>query len=780
MANAEIQIVTEGEASKRTLKEYADLWLDVEQRLERAGKSIERVYDQIEGLDKLGLQNLIKQLDREYDAQKRLTEAVNQESAARNTAAEQGVQAEERKTAALQEELRWLQEVQKARNAPPPAQGRASAGEDYESARQAASDRARRDSEHFLATHTQRPIDPAGILRNPQGPGGTTEGGVLARFNAAARQVAEGNEAIAKSGKTGAGGLDELGKGASRVTSGLNTLRSEALRLGDKGGVLQEILGTSLAGGPLGAVTLVTAAVTTLIAVVDYVTDKIRKDAERNLALIERLNAVNLTGLRGSYSEQISDLKKLQELKTEVDTQSQGEGDRLIKEQLGTGANRVILERRLQDAEYRARYLEQRRYDQGEDNSFNRAQERVRQAQGGGVLGNDTVAQLAALRKEYLAGGLTAEDYEKAVKHLERSVRDEAAASAESARFKAEKDAEVRERIALQKSQVADLANAFDSVTKIAAGNNPYVQIFEQADKRAEQFITNFSSYNSEFLARLKELNAEARDVELFRADLAGQDRLRALVDKAEALRNDPLVRAAYEESRGAARSNASLQASNYEQEARRLRGQTESDAQALRRRYNDLPIVSGISGARAIEELTRGASIETLRAAGLAQARAASLDDLAGDTRRRQYLTELAGNRQAESTERAIRQIEERLANSKLDKDSPAYRTEQADAADFILGLLGRIDPSKMPPALLQSQLKYAEQRAGLERSLRDDAAKQEAERLKLMQELKEAVAGLPLALKSASIVELRDRTALGTFTIERVGGESPSGGNQ
>jgi hypothetical protein len=700
------------EDTKSAVKEYADLWIDLEHRLERAGVSIESVYDKIEGLDNRGLQNFIKQLE---DAER---------------------QAEE--TAKATDKIN------------PPADSPASPG------------RAPATPTVPKAPRTLPPL--------------TGEG-----FNVFSRDLDQFGIDMIKAERA----ADETAKTTARLASATDKASDSTRRLagtareatnvlkGTTGnGFLSDLIDVGGEAGGGGVFGLAIAGIIAIGAVVIQKTEEIRAKAEENL---KRVQAAANAGLVGGFDKRLSDLDKLKDVQREIqERRALGEAlpDIAVlgrEENKGLGSESDI-DVRIKKIEEGARRIQSIRFQKGEDNIFDNAAKSLRDLAFEANRSNEVDARLTRLREAFQRGDIeSVEDYQKAIKNLEGELK----RTIETSKIAEESRRESAEHLRFQNQTFGELRGGFDDLSSRLNSDNPLVSIFESGSRRMEQFRINFGFLGRDIVSKAREMNERVQSLELFKAGLASQARLDDLLQRAGELRSDPTLAGAFFDNRQAARAQAEITATGFEQEARRLRGFDDSQAEELRRRVGQLTAgLSGIARARTIEELTRGVSGDVLSDANLDRLRADSLDELARDTRRRQSLTEQAENRRIEFAEKSIRDAEARLAGAGFGEGTPEKRAAEIQTVDFILGALGKIDPSKLPPSLLDAQLKFIERRDQLERSALEDARKQVNEQTELLKTLKATVESIPSFLKSTAIVELRDRATIGTFELERTGG--------
>lgn len=331
------------------------------------------------------------------------------------------------------------------------------------------------------------------------------------------------------------------------------------------------------------------------------------------------------------------------------------------------------------------------------------------------------------------------------------------------------------EKAKWQSSLAKDLKGQFVSVGDALTSDNPFVAVLTQATTRVDEFRKNFGFMTEDVKKKYTSMSNELKRTELFKINLTQALSNVSVVSKLDELQNNPNVYNANAKAKQKDTLEFGIRQSQLISEADKLRGKSTTEAQDLKRQYQEIlqtPGLTGVDMSRAIEQITQGKPIELLQEANLVHARAGALYDIArGERSERAFKRESPEVLYAQRVLSATGEMVKDIDQSDVSKLTPEQRAKLRAVNAAQVQALSGIDPSKLTPQLLESTVKAYQQQIALQAQQFEDAQKVADARITLDKQLEVAITNLPQALKGISIVELRDRAGSGVFDVDFAG---------
>ncbi|MGA9769472.1 MAG: hypothetical protein WBV94_10555 [Blastocatellia bacterium] len=311
-------------------------------------------------------------------------------------------------------------------------------------------------------------------------------------------------------------------------------------------------------------------------------------------------------------------------------------------------------------------------------------------------------------------------------------------------------------------------------------GNNPAASILEQSSIRLDQFRKQFDDLGNDVIAKAEAINQKLTGLDLFKANIGSIEKIVRLQERLRRLNEDH----DFEDAERKRKLEFGNRQASLETEIKELQRGSRFDeiekAAETVRRLAQTPGLVGVELSKAIEEATRGLSIEQLRGGGLLHTRQDALVDIASSERSKEAFRKDPAE---------VRETRNFIAKARADFNEMVERAERGNrfgassedrqfAKTFdkarsqeildreVIALTGRITPDKLRPDLRERERdavtrqieRETEQRAQLEAAITQlsGAATQLSSSTQPLAELKQPILNFIEALAKGIGIDL------------------------
>jgi hypothetical protein len=487
-------------------------------------------------------------------------------------------------------------------------------------------------------------------------------------------------------------GFNKATEGASRLAKGSAELRQTLFSLSgvpypEAANQLSKLLGGSMGGA------LAIAGIAAIGAVAVSVSQQVREQAEADL---KRINALANLGLTGGLEKRGTEQERLEKvIQAAREARAIGQNpNQVVASQLATEVPENAIKKGAREAAriYTAIFNEDVARDLfGDPEKIFVGVKNLQEAE---LQLNNIVKQRQRIEEAIGEAQQKRLDTARAERKIQEGVVDhinqvfgayqKESEEAEKARQKNRQGSE---------SAVADL--------RIQLADNPYEKFFLQAQKQQEQFLDQWKDAAPQIKQEGMELIEQLRQIQNFRESLSRAGSISDLVTQRDTLG----VTGGRNRQQQIGQERAGFVNSQFDNqlEIGRLQGRNISDADALWRRIQNInSSLGGRFAAEAIEQATRGLSLEQLDAAGVRNARIGAVRDLGAfqqeDFQRQQRIRRI----EEESRDRQIA-----IANAGiLSATSPEQKRLALEA-----GLAATKDSGNLTPSQIDAKVKFIDQ---------------------------------------------------------------------